>query len=110
MTVASWMVEIKSNKLQPAVKKKRMVVRPAPMKDEGVTPDEAASDPPSQEEGGGAQEFAEIQIADTMPCGELARREVPQTPRPVTRNPRPMPATPQHLVQKCLQHLQHLQQ
>ena len=94
MTVASWMVEIKGNKLQPAVKKKRMAVRPAPMEDDYQTPDEAASDPPSQDEAGGAQEFAEVQIADTMPLAELARREVPQTPKPVTRTPRPMPATP----------------
>ena len=31
------MVEIKGNKLQPAVKKKRMAVRPAPMEDEYET-------------------------------------------------------------------------
>ena len=98
VTVASWMVEIKGNKLQPAVVKTRMAVRPAPMEDEAGTPDEAASDPPSQDEAGGAQDFAEIQIADTMPLSELARREVPQTPKPVTRTPRPLPATPGPIV------------
>ena len=62
--------------------------------DEEGTEDEAASDPPSPAGAGGEQEFAEIQVADTMPLIELTRKEVPDTPRPVKSDPRPMPATP----------------
>ena len=88
-SVYSWMVEIKGNKLAPRVQKSL----PEPVADEEYdTPDEAGSDPPTEDETGAPEETVSLSFPEGVPIQAFFRRESPMTPAAVAPTPRPTPA------------------
>ena len=80
------MVEIKGNKLAPRVQKSLL----EPVADEEYeTPDEAGSDPPTEDEVGALEETVSLSFPEGVP---LFRKEAPITPAAVAPTPRPTPA------------------
>ena len=87
LSVQSWMVEVLGNRMEKRVKKKPEAIG---FPEEGPGPDEAASDPPTEDEMN--EEFLQVDFPDSMTLSELASVPMPLTPRPVTQTPVPLPA------------------
>ena len=87
LSVQSWMVEVLGNRMKKRVKKKPEAIG---FPEEGPGPDEAASDPPTEDEMN--EEFLQVDFPDSMTLSELASVPMPLTPRPVTQTPVPLPA------------------
>ena len=86
-SVYSWMVEIKGNESAPRVQKSL----PEPVADEEYeTPDEAGSDPPTEDEVEAPEETVSLSFPEGVPLQAFFRREAPITP--VAPSPRPTPA------------------
>ncbi len=89
LSVHSWMVEIKGNKLAPRVQKSL----PEPVADENYhTPDEAGSDPPTEDESKEPEETVSLSFPEGVPIQAFFRKEAPMTPAAVAPTPKPSPA------------------
>lgn len=88
--VDSWLVEVKGSTLNSRVRPRK----PESVADELPEPgDEAALEPPTEDEKGGDEDGQlEVIVPDATSLAELVKRDGPPTPVPVAATPKPVVA------------------